>query len=299
MSATKPPFPNVNTFNNNYWNITTPPARETDVLYPSELRTETLVGFNATGFSFFNQIPSITATDPSLNNSSNTIPTTRWVQDLILSNNNPNLYNYPQVWKQSLMRETFTGSSTPTYPQQSVDIILPFSSSLPTTDIYGFNVKLRIEYTITGRQEQTNLSYIFFQLLSSISYVTICLNLRSNPATFTTTITGNNLLTAVTLQYSLFNPNVNYSLTPCSVGLTPLIRNGIRVTFNCPINIGNAYENDQRDNVYNVFRSVEILGSNLGGWNNSSNYDTFNSSSIPNSVVSNYPYITPVSNNTY
>lgn len=299
MSATKPPFPNVNTFNNDYWDTTTPPTRETDVLYPSELRTETLNGVVGTGLTFFTQTPLITATDPSLNDSSSKIPTTRWVQDFITSSFSQNVYTYPQVWKQSLIRENFTGATTPTYPQQSVDIILPFSSSLSTTDIYGFNIKLRVSYLISGLQEQTNLSNTFFTLSSRETFVTINLNLRSNPATFTTTITGNNLFTAVTLQYSLFNPNVNYSLSLCSVGLTPLIRNGIRITFNSPINVGNAYESDQRDRVYNVFRSVEILGSNLGGWNNSSNYDTFNSSSIPNSVVSNYPYIVPVSNNTY
>ena len=304
MSATNPPTPNVNTFNNDYWN-----TQDQFLNYPVAQGAMSFKDLVVNGVATFNLTPQITATDPSSNDSSNKVPTTRWVQDAFSAGGgmSNNVYNFPTSWKSSLIREDFTGSSPPTWTAQSVDLIFPYSSSLGTgtNAEFGFSVNVCLETTISGVSGATGTT--FGALLAGTSIVTISLNLRTDPAGVIITKINStpDLFTNQTINYGTAGGSLSVSRTPISTSLVD--RNKVRITFANMTDIaGNATATTANQaKVYAIYRSINILGSNLNGYTNTANFNTFNSATLPNSNSNGTTlrnlgaYLSPVSNNTY
>lgn len=301
--------------NSNTSNLTYDQASKSFLKFPNSQGTENLLDTNVNGTAIFNSrsvfngdvsfngVTTLT-TNPVSNDNSQRLATTSWTQSLLSSTPN-NAILYPQKWISSLMRNVLD-TTGPIWSEQSVDIVLPFSSTIGTGNLNTYTIILRIFTTCVGRQTQSNgtTDIANFNFLLCDTTAIVQLNLRQNPATLLITNGGNtsgNVFQNVRIQYNLdFGASDNYDVVPCAL-TTVSDRNKIRLTFRSLTNASVANTRTQRIN--SIVRSVEILTCNLNGYTNINNNNNWNVATIPNQSTTstqNLPaYIVPVSTNSY
>jgi len=293
--------------------------------YPNAQGTETLQSINVNGTATFSVQPLNTATQPATNDNTTKIPNTSWVQSVIstIPQTSPNNYLYPQKWLSSLYKNAGTIiQNPPTYPSQTIDIILPLPNNVPTTGTgpwYGF-VRVLCQTSIYGVYQFVSPNALMGNIFSCSSELNIQVNLRVPSSTIVTaqsnsvsntlnTSTLGNMIsnsTNIPVNNNATNTSTTVSFTPITVTYAPSgLTNVVRLTWNQ----FSATAGIQQS-IFGITRSAEILSCSLNTWSNSTNFNSWNQITYPNqntTLTTNAgsgtqnlaAYIQPVSTNNY